>query len=1203
MDIPTKIDNFRVFNGGIAPYDKEVEPGQYAFGRGIDVRSNPREATILPKTTKESGSVYLDLPKDADRAENTTYIYDASGNIYTRSTGGSHALVRTVASSHGNGIKYFGEDNYLYYASDKVIGRYGQISGTPAYADDFLGSEGGVPLNTHWIDLESGSSQYATRADTASLSITGNLSLEAIIRPESLPTVGNSMTIVGKWDDNTNLRSYKFDIYAISGYFGDGSDGAKTVSSNETEAPIDSACTGTSGAFSLSATNVSFASGQVILIHQTQGSGAGTYQRNKIIGYTAGTITLETALNATYTTGAQVRVMKQYTDVTVNSGITWTAKAWDGTVGGILAFLANGTVTITGSISSSGCGFVGGAGGKYSLGVEANEAGYQGEGEEDGTEIRSRTANGIGGGGSLQDDITGGGGGHTTAGQGNDANGGRAGEIGSDTADLTAMHFGGGGGGGIASSSSSASAGGSGGNGGGIVFISGTTITVSGSIIANGSNGSNGSGTNNVSGGGGGAGGSVLLKAQTATLGSSLITASAGSGGTNTSGGTSYSGSVGRIHLDYYTSYTGDTTPTLDAAQDNTLVTNTSYQLRLGISSNGTNSEFLTKTATAITTATNLHVGVAWTASTSTAEFLVNGGSIGTSTGTLTAISDNASRFAVGADFNSSARNFFDGKVDETRVWNVIRTEAEFFANKEVEIAINTTGLVAYYKFNNNADDATANANNLTATGSPVYATDVPFSSPTTRLDLDQQLNTSGNTYALTTAISETAANRQTFVPDKDPQKSVEVNISDTGDDSDWTLTVHDVLNRTVASKTVTHANLRTGDFEFIFDTPWRPIRGASYHFHLVATTTTGTPLVVSTSSNDLETADFHTYYQFLVEDNYHPIEQIVNKLAFGNERYVATYDGAEYIPHRLVLPSGWRVRCLTTWQGYLAIGCWKGDSVSDYDKGIIFFWDGFSTTYNDFIEVPEGAINAMFGSQGTLFIVAGYQGDMLQYTGGAKANKIKRVPKITKGTYIETLPKAMNMWQALLRWGVAGDSDNTNVERGVYSYGQRDPSDPMSLTYDHPISTGSRASSGVQIGLVFPVDQKLLVGWKDGTAYGVDVIDPAGSPYPTATIERDIKDYGGVWKEKQAMKIRTDFKPLLTGESIKLKYKLDRASSWTEGSLVNTAGETEASLDINMGNHKEVQIAADMATSVSTAPSILELTLEENLKASEQIL
>jgi hypothetical protein len=62
--------------------------------------------------------------------------------------------------------------------------------------------------NTQSLDLESGSSQYATRADTASLSITGTISIEAWIKLESLP--GTGQTIMSKWNQDGSLKSYIF---------------------------------------------------------------------------------------------------------------------------------------------------------------------------------------------------------------------------------------------------------------------------------------------------------------------------------------------------------------------------------------------------------------------------------------------------------------------------------------------------------------------------------------------------------------------------------------------------------------------------------------------------------------------------------------------------------------------------------------------------------------------------------------------------------------------------------------------------------------------------------------------------------------------------------------------------------------------------------------------------------------------------------
>lgn len=1215
-DILPKVDNQSRFDGGISDYDKDSAVNEVAFLRSLNYRDDPRQLTLLSKTVKESGSVVLGLPKDGDKVGTDIWYVDDGGRIYKRTSAGSHSLLRSVASSHGNGIKYYSEDDFVYYTGDTVIGRYGMVNGTsPTFVDDFLGSEGGVPTNTHALDLESGSTQYASRADTASLSITGDLAIEASIKPESLPTAGNSMVIFSKWDINSNKRSYKFEIYAASGYFGDGSDGALTISSDTTEAPIDSACTGTSGTKSLSATNVSFAAGQKVLIHQTQGTGAGTKQENKIASYTAGTITLEDNLNADYTTGAQVRVVKQYTDVTIQSGKTYSAKAWNGTVGGILAFLANGTITATGIISASGnagtAGSGGGAGGtgkgfRGGAGAAAAVTATQGEGLT-GTGTTSYAANGIGGGGGSTAAgaptlASGGGGGYGTAGTSGTASAGGnpgAGGSTSGSADLTTMQLGGGGGGSAGRNGSGGLiTGGGGGGGGGIIFIAGTTVTVTGSITASG--GAGGVDANGYAGGGG-AGGSVLIKAQTATLGTGLVTAA---GGDSTAG--DGDGGSGRIHLDYYTSYTGTTSPTLDVIQDNTLLANTTYQLRLGISSNGTAEEYMQKNSTLVT-GTYFHVGVSWDASDHEAEFMQDGVSLGTSAGAATAIHDNASVATIGADFNNTTpRSLYDGKIDEVRVWSVERTAAQMLANKGIEIAVNTPGLAAYYKLNNSYDDATANANHLTASGSPVFTTDVPFSSPTGRLDLDQSLDTTGQLYTLAVAISETAANKQTFVPQKDPQKSIEVLVDTVGTGA-WTLTVHDAANRTIATKTIANASMHTGDVEFTFATAWTPVKGATYHFHLTSTVADGK--VATTTADDMETVDFHTYYQFMVTDSdYHPIEQMLNFLAIGNGRYLAKYSASGgYDPHRLEFPAGWKVRCFAKWRDYLAIGCWKGTNMYDTDQGIIFFWDGYSKTYNFYIEVPEGGINAMLSSRGILWVWAGYHGDMIPYIGGDTADdtQLKRLPKMEATKYIETMPKAVAMWDGLLRWGAAGTSDSANVERGVYTYGKRKGSNKDSLSYDYPISTGNRATTNIKIGFLYPIGKKLLIGWKDNTAYGVDVVDPAASPFTTGEIVRNIKDYGGVWKRKKALTVRADFKTLLTGEQVRVKYKLDRASDWTYGSYTTSSSDdkTIARLPINLGNHKEVQIGADVEASGTTSPTFTELTLEEEMMPSDRMV
>ena len=73
-------------------------------------------------------------------------------------------------------------------------------------------------MNTHSLDLELSSSQYAYITDAAQsgLDLTGDCSFEAWIKLEQLPSVaGKPMMIVTK-DNNTTQRSYDFFIHSAS---------------------------------------------------------------------------------------------------------------------------------------------------------------------------------------------------------------------------------------------------------------------------------------------------------------------------------------------------------------------------------------------------------------------------------------------------------------------------------------------------------------------------------------------------------------------------------------------------------------------------------------------------------------------------------------------------------------------------------------------------------------------------------------------------------------------------------------------------------------------------------------------------------------------------------------------------------------------------------------------------------------------------
>ncbi|MFQ5908655.1 MAG: DUF2341 domain-containing protein [Thermoplasmata archaeon] len=225
-----------------------------------------------------------------------------------------------------------------------------------------------------------------------------------------------------------------------------------------------------------------FAANDEVFLVNLQGDGAnngnaGTYEFLEIQSIASNTFTLQTAIQNLYgattsnldLTGQSVVVQRvpQWTTVTINSGGTLTANAWDGSSGGVNVFRATGAVNVNagGAISADGLGYRGGTGG--TTGGGTNGESYDGTVGSGGDDITSGGGGGnpgtSGGGGSSNYDGTspngtrggGGGGGNT---DGNTAADGAAGGGGGGYAG------GGGGGGGGADGGQSGGSGGSGGS-------------------------------------------------------------------------------------------------------------------------------------------------------------------------------------------------------------------------------------------------------------------------------------------------------------------------------------------------------------------------------------------------------------------------------------------------------------------------------------------------------------------------------------------------------------------------------------------------------------------------------------------------------------------------------------------------------------------------------------------------------------------
>ena len=126
-------------------------------------------------------------------------------------------------------------------------------------------------------------------------------------------------------------------------------------------------------------------------------------------------------------------------------------------------------------------------------------------------------------------------------------------------------------------------------------------------------------------------------------------------------------------------------------------------------------------------TATWQHFAITFIAAggANTSRCFINGAFIEAANSGAKTIDNSASAFYVGQEGDTS--KFFDGLVDDVRVWNVARTDTQISDNYNCALAGTESNLVGYWKLDDNYNDSTSNAANLTASGAPVFSTTVNF--------------------------------------------------------------------------------------------------------------------------------------------------------------------------------------------------------------------------------------------------------------------------------------------------------------------------------------------------------------------------------------------------------------------------------------------------------------------------------------------
>lgn len=305
-----------------------------------------------------------------------------------------------------------------------------------------------------------------------------------------------------------------------------------------------------------------------------------------------------------------------------------------------------------------------------------------------------------------------------------------------------------------------------------------------------------------------------------------------------------------------------------------------------------------------------------------------------------------------------------------------------------------------------------------------------------------------------------------------------------------------------------------------------------------------------------------------LTSSTWHTMLQAIGTLFISNSNTIASvsYTDSSYSPDRLQLIPGNISRALLERGRSIIIGCDRKDL---QQAAATFSWDGLADSWVDKMILPLRPINALLDTDVPL-LQAGTGGGVY-YADMQNRQPIFNFPG---GGYCN--PAGVCTDEGLALFGVYGATSGYN---GVYSYGRKRAGDKWVLNLEY-------ALEATEIGSVCKVGTDLLIGYRNGSTYGVKRVDTTAkatavfeslefrSPANAKTNNRTVK-----WS-----KIVVKTSPLPAGTSISLKRKLNKNSTFDKTCNLE-GGATSFS---ETGKTEAVFYAGDMARVFEVQPTLV---------------
>jgi hypothetical protein len=467
-------------------------------------------------------------------------------------------------------------------------------------------------------------------------------------------------------------------------------------------------------------------------------------------------------------------------------------------------------------------------------------------------------------------------------------------------------------------------------------------------------------------------------------------------------------------------------------------------------------------------------------------------------------------------------------------------------------------------------------------------------------------------TYTIPLAIDETQL--LSFTPDIEPFYSQKVNVVAKGT-GNVTMTLHDGLNNSLATVTVTAANMTTGLVEFLYSSQIRALvkpNARTYHLHFTSTVADTT--LACATANSLNTADYELWAYRLVDtiNNFHPMVQFLQYNCIGNGNYLAVWEpisdstpsNSEFQRHRLTFPAGFEVCGLAVTNEFLVIACAKysTNTSKDFQEGKLFIWDGTAQTYNQVIDVSGGAPEGIKTKDNLPYFIV--NGKLCVYAGGANIVQVHKITSLDNAfnsivDATRVYPNMLCVKDNMLHMGYPSSTNNTGVEHGVYVWGSLEKNYPESFNYGYvPYgmqTTNTNASGNLQIGCVRSFGDEMYISYKDSSSnYSLDILDNLCTPAPIFKFRSRRFDAGQPYVDKLAVKQAVISGAIGSGVSITALSSIDGAA-YVNGQAT-TSGTTKLVSPINQPNNFKRLVSGFDGTcdsTVTTSPIIYAHILE----------